>query len=79
MMFKAGFDPSFLNPEMCVNTSTPLETIYTGNAEWMAFNLVNAGTTAQLSFSLDSHDMWIYAADGRYVELQKVQVFPHVL
>jgi FtsP/CotA-like multicopper oxidase with cupredoxin domain len=74
MMFKSGYDASFLNPEMCVNTSTPLETIYTGDAEWIAFNIVNAGVTAQLSFSLDSHDMWIYAADGGYVEPQKVQV-----
>jgi len=74
MMFKEGFDVSFLNPEMCANTSTPLETIYTGDAEWIAFNIINAGATAQLSFSLDSHDMWVYAADSVYVEPQKVQV-----
>jgi len=46
MMFKSGHEASFLNPEMCVNTSTPLEIIYTGDAEWIAFNIVNAGVTA---------------------------------
>ena len=74
MQFKAGYNASYLNPETCTNTSTPLEVIYTNGAEWMAFHLVNAGVTAQLSFSFDHHDMWVYAADGLYVELQNVQV-----
>jgi hypothetical protein len=76
MTFKDGYNTSFLNPEGCANTSTPLEVIYTNGATWLAFHLVNAGVTAQLSFSLDNHSLWVYAADGAYVELQEVQVSP---
>lgn len=76
MLFKAGYDSSYLNPEVCTNTSTPLEVIYTNGSEWGAFHLVNAGVTAELSFSLDNHDMWVYAADSLYVELQKSRYCP---
>lgn len=76
MMFKEGYDASYLNPEVCVNTSTPLETIYTNGASWISFNIVNAAVVTGLSFSLDSHSLWVFAADGPYVEPQKVEVWP---
>jgi FtsP/CotA-like multicopper oxidase with cupredoxin domain len=46
---------------------------------WLALDLVNAGSTTKLSVSLDSHSMFVYAADGLYVEMQEVKVScPHL-
>jgi len=41
---------------------------------WAAVHLVNAGAVSRLSVSLDGHSMFVYAADGLYVEPQEVQV-----
>lgn len=41
---------------------------------WLALNLVNAGSTTKLTVSLDSHTMYVYAADGLFVKMQEVEV-----
>lgn len=38
------------------------------------FHLVNAGSEAQQTFSIDDHDLWIVAVGGLFVKPQKVQV-----
>ena len=54
--------------ETCGNTTSPLTIISVDpSKEWMALNLVNTGSVSALSFSIDSHSMWIYAVDGLYV------------
>ena len=75
MMFKPGYNESSLPPDTCTNTTSPLTTV-TGNATlgWLALNLVNSGSVAKLSVSLDAHSMYVYAADGLFVNLQEVKV-----
>lgn len=41
---------------------------------WAAIHLVNAGAVSRLSVSLDGHSMYVYAADGLYVEPREVKV-----
>lgn len=40
----------------------------------MALNLVNAGAVSRLAVSLDSHSMFVYAADGLFTAIQEVKV-----
>jgi len=75
MMFRPGFNITSLPPQTCSNTTSPLFTI---NAHymrgWLALNLVNAGGVSKLAVSLDSHSMFVYAADGLFTALQEVKV-----
>ena len=74
-MFKPGYNISSLPPETCTNTTSPLLTIAANHSQgWLALHLVNAGATSKLSVSLDAHSMFVYAADGLYVDLQEVKV-----
>jgi len=41
---------------------------------WLALNLVNAGAVSKLAVSLDSHSMFVYAADGLFTAMQEVEV-----
>ncbi|KAJ5318538.1 CAZyme family AA1 [Penicillium atrosanguineum] len=64
-----------LPPETCTNTSSSLLTIPANHTRgWIALNLVNSGAVSKLSVSLDGHSMFVYAADGLYVEMQEVEV-----
>lgn len=75
MMFRPGFNASSLPPETCFNTSSPLLIIPANRMRgWLALNLVNSGTVSTLRVSLDAHSMFVYAADGLYVEVQEVKV-----
>lgn len=63
--------------ENCVPTNTSLEVIH-ANApssahDWVAIDVLGATNFVTGVFSIDEHDMWIYAVDGSYVEPQKVQ------
>ena len=75
MMFKPGFDANSIPPETCTNTSSALFT-FTADASlgWTALHLVNSGAVTRLTVSLDGHSMFVYAADGLYVTIQKVHV-----
>ncbi|KAK3115344.1 hypothetical protein LTR53_005429 [Teratosphaeriaceae sp. CCFEE 6253] len=76
-MFRPGYDIGSLLPETCVNTSSSLLTIKADHAQgWLFLHLVNAGATTKLSVSLDAHTMFVYAADGLFVEMQEVKVLP---
>ncbi|EWZ79220.1 hypothetical protein FOCG_18256 [Fusarium oxysporum f. sp. radicis-lycopersici 26381] len=75
MMFKPGFNMSSLPPETCTNTTSPLLVIPADQSRgWLALNLVNSGAVSALRVSLDGHSMFVYAADGLYTKLQKVNV-----
>jgi len=75
MMFKPGFNSSSLPPETCTNTTSALLTIPGNSTQgWLSLNLVNAGSVSKLGVSLDAHSMFVYAADGLFVELQEVKV-----
>ncbi|KAF5712261.1 Cupredoxin [Fusarium mundagurra] len=75
MVFKPGFNMSSMPPETCMNTTSPLLVISTGQSKgWLALNLVNSGAVSALRVSLDGHSMFVYAADGLYTNLQEVNV-----
>ncbi|KAA8644991.1 uncharacterized protein ATNIH1004_009202 [Aspergillus tanneri] len=75
MIFRQGFNVDSLPPETCTKTSSPLLTIPADQARgWLALNLVNSGAVSKLHVSLDAHSMFVYAADGLYVEMQEVKV-----
>lgn len=77
-MFRPGFNVSDLAPETCVETTAPLLQIPASTASgWLALHLVNAGATSKLTASLDSHTMFVYAADGLFVAMQEVEVCDH--
>ncbi|RGP64827.1 hypothetical protein FSPOR_7763 [Fusarium sporotrichioides] len=65
----------------CKETDGKIETIkisnYFGQWEsWLAFDIVGAINFVSGVFSIDGHDMWVYAMDGSYIEPQKVQAIP---
>ncbi|KAG8677471.1 hypothetical protein FPOAC1_003489 [Fusarium poae] len=65
----------------CKETDGEIETIkisnYLGQWEsWLAFDIVGAINFVSGVFSIDGHDMWVYAMDGSYIEPQKVQAIP---
>lgn len=75
MMFNPGYSIDSLPPVTCTNTTAPLLTIpATRSQGWLALHLVNAAATSKLQVSLDAHTMFVFAADGLYVEMQEVKV-----
>ncbi|CEJ94329.1 hypothetical protein VHEMI09868 [[Torrubiella] hemipterigena] len=61
----------------CVPTYGELETFHTRYSpyqeHWVAMDIIGATNFAIGVFSIDEHDMWVYAMDGSYIEPQKVQ------
>jgi len=75
MMFRPGYNISSLPPQACSNTTSPLFKIDANYIQgWLALNLVNAGAVSQLAVSLDSHLMFVYAADGLFTAVQEAKV-----
>lgn len=59
----------------CMSTDSSLYSFGPStNTSWYAINLINSAASQQFSFSIDSHDLWVYSADGLYVVPQQVQV-----
>ncbi|GAM82783.1 hypothetical protein ANO11243_007690 [Dothideomycetidae sp. 11243] len=62
----------------CKATSGSTEIVYSeksecGNEHWIALDIIGAINFLTSTFSIDEHDMWVYAMDGGYIEPQKVQ------
>lgn len=59
--------------EGCVPSQGPQE-IFTVNAanQYISWDLTSTAGLLELTFSIDEHDMWVYAIDGRYIEPQRV-------
>ena len=61
--------------DLCESTDTPLYTFGPpANSSWFSLQLVNSAAAQQFVFSIDSHELWVYSADGLFVTPQKVQV-----
>ncbi|KAI9825321.1 MAG: hypothetical protein M1819_000567 [Sarea resinae] len=74
-MFRPGYNSSSLPPDTCTNTTSPLLNILADSTDgWLALNLVNSGGVSMLRVSLDSHSMFVYMADGLYVDIQEANV-----
>ncbi|OJJ51097.1 hypothetical protein ASPZODRAFT_56502 [Penicilliopsis zonata CBS 506.65] len=41
-------------------------------AEWVSLNLICASTFKAIIVSIDEHPMWVYEADGQYIQPQRV-------
>jgi FtsP/CotA-like multicopper oxidase with cupredoxin domain len=55
-----------------VEVISPLK--YSASAEhWVAVDIIAATSFLRGAFSIDEHDMYVYAVDGSYIEPQKVQ------
>ena len=75
MMFRQGLNSSSLPLDTCANSTSTLLNIPANTTEgWLALNLVNSGGVSMLRVSLDSHSMYVYMADGLYVDVQNVKV-----
>ena len=70
--------PDLTNPRLwneCTDTNTPLHVISIKQSDgWAYLALVNIGGTEQLKFSIDSHRMHVFAADGNFHFPQEVDV-----
>ncbi len=60
----------------CQNTTDPVETFIVAQDSWVAFNILGSTNFATGAFSIDEHDMWVYAVDGSYIVPLKVQAIP---
>ncbi|KAL8276708.1 hypothetical protein RQP46_010887 [Phenoliferia psychrophenolica] len=60
--------------DVCESTDSPLYTFGPpANSSWFSLQLVNSAAAQQFVFSIDSHELWVYSADGLFVTPQKVQ------
>ncbi|KAF2217256.1 hypothetical protein CERZMDRAFT_31879 [Cercospora zeae-maydis SCOH1-5] len=69
-------NPSGLPKEVigCEATQAELSDFKVDPAEqWANFHLIGATAILAPVVSLDGHDMWVYAVDGRYIEPYRVQ------
>ncbi|KAM3424346.1 hypothetical protein BST61_g11115 [Cercospora zeina] len=69
-------NPSGLPKEVvgCEATQAELSDFKVNPAEqWANFHLTSATSILAPVVSLDEHDMWVYAVDGRYIEPYRVQ------
>ncbi|OQE41375.1 hypothetical protein PENCOP_c005G03253 [Penicillium coprophilum] len=59
--------------EGCVPSQGPQE-IFTVNAahKYVSWDLTSTAGLLELTFSIDEHDMWVYAIDGRYIQPRRV-------
>ncbi|KAL2391842.1 hypothetical protein ABEF93_000073 [Exophiala dermatitidis] len=75
-------DMSSLGPRGCKTCSNTTSELFMFSVDasrgWAAVHLVNAGAVSRLSVSLDGHSMFVYAADGLYVEPQEVKEVLHI-
>lgn len=60
----------------CAETNDPVETFTVDQNTWISFNVLGSTNFATGAFSIDEHDMWVYAVDGGYIEPAKVQAIP---
>lgn len=59
----------------CKATTGTREVISATAGQWVAIDVIGANNFILAVFSIDEHDMWVYAVDGEYVTPQLVQAF----
>ncbi|XWW92692.1 hypothetical protein V2A60_000617 [Cordyceps javanica] len=60
----------------CEDGTDPVEMFEAVQDNWVSFNVLGSTNFATGAFSIDEHDMWVYAVDGGYVVPQRVQAIP---
>ena len=70
------FNLSALPPVLaysCNATNTTPSVFYVNNtARWASFNFILSASVQTPMVSIDDHEMWVYAADGHFVQPQRV-------
>jgi FtsP/CotA-like multicopper oxidase with cupredoxin domain len=70
------FNLSALPPALaysCEATNTTQSVFYVSKTDrWVSFNFILGASVQTPMVSIDDHDMWIYAADGQFVQPQRV-------
>ncbi|KAJ5799246.1 multicopper oxidase [Penicillium psychrosexuale] len=70
------FNLSALPPVLaysCDATNTNPSVFYVNSTDrWVSFNFILSASVQTPMVSIDDHDMWIYAADGQFVQPQRV-------
>jgi FtsP/CotA-like multicopper oxidase with cupredoxin domain len=70
------FNRSALPPVLaysCDATNTTPSVFYVNStARWASFNFILSASVQTPMVSIDDHDMWVYAADGHFVQPQRV-------
>lgn len=61
--------------EGCSATTGRREFVRAEANKWIAIDVIGANNFILAVFSIDEHDMWVYAVDGEYINPQKVQAF----
>ncbi|KAG8905873.1 hypothetical protein FRB99_008084 [Tulasnella sp. 403] len=73
-----GNKPELLDPSIffeCANTTTPFEVVDANPySKWLSIAFINMAALWDFKVSIDDHPMWVYAADGQYHDVQKVDV-----
>lgn len=59
----------------CKATTGSREIVSAASSKWIALDVIGANNFILAVFSIDEHDMWVYAVDGEYINPQKVQAF----
>ena len=58
----------------CVPSNGSTEVIEVDAADgWVSLNFVMAATFMSITFSVDEHEMWLYEADGQFIEPQRIE------
>ncbi|EME78508.1 uncharacterized protein MYCFIDRAFT_190769 [Pseudocercospora fijiensis CIRAD86] len=68
--------PDQVPPEItgCNATNAPLYNFQVdASKRWVSFNIIGAASIVAPVVSLDQHDLWVYAIDGRYIKPYKAQ------
>lgn len=60
----------------CAPTDDPVETFTAKQGSWISLNILGSTNFATGAFSIDEHEMWVYAVDGGYIQPAKVEVIP---
>ncbi|KAF7196566.1 Laccase 1 [Pseudocercospora fuligena] len=72
----AQIRPDQVPPEItgCSATNAPLTDFQVdASKRWVSFNIIGAASLVSPVISLDQHDLWVYAIDGRYIKPYKAQ------
>lgn len=72
----AEIHPDQVPPEItgCSATDAPLYDYQVdASKRWVSLNIIGAASIVNPVISLDQHDLWVYAIDGRYIEPYKAQ------
>ena len=58
--------------DVCTPTKGSVEIIRAPRSKWFALDLISTAGVDSLGISIDEHPLWVYAADGQFIEPMKV-------